>query len=134
MQMDVPSKELGAATQLAQSYLSKIPGLGNSMPEKVSFVFKVTGTTSQPKVSLSKVLANGSSAKDIVNNAVEDLKKKAEEEAKAKAEELKKQAEQQARDAADRAKREAEQRAKDAAEKAKQEAEKKAKEIFKFPR
>lgn len=134
MQMDIPSSQLGAATQLAQGYLSKIPGLGGAMPETVSFVFKVTGTTAQPKVALSKVLAGDGTPKDIVKGAVEDLKKKAEEEARAKAEELKKQAEQQARDAADKAKREAEQRAREAADKAKKEAEKKTKEIFKFPR
>lgn len=133
MLLNVPSKELGAATSLAQNYLSKIPGLGASMPETVGFLFKVTGTAAQPKVALSKVLAGGSSAKDIAKNAVEDLKKKAEEEAKAKAEELKKQAEQQARDAAEKAKQEAEKRAKEAAEKAKKEAENKLKDVFKFP-
>ncbi|HLP52218.1 MAG TPA: AsmA-like C-terminal region-containing protein, partial [Chitinophagales bacterium] len=134
MQMNIPTKELGAATSLAQGYLNKIPGFSGAMPETVGFVFKVTGTTSQPKVTLSKVLAGGSSAKDMVKGAVDDLKKKAEEELKAKSEELKKQAETQAREAADKAKAEAEKRAKEAAEKAKKEAEKKAKEIFKFPR
>ncbi len=136
MRMDVPSKELGAATALAQSYLSKIPGLGAAMPDIISFTFKVTGTASSPKVSLSKVGAGagGSSVKDMAKNAVEDLTKKAEAEAKAKAEELKQQAEQQARDAVDKAKKEAEQRAKEAADKAKKEAEKKAREIFKFPK
>lgn len=136
VRMDIPSKELGAATTLAQSYLSKVPGLGSVMPDIVSFTLKVTGTATSPKVSLSKVGAGGggSSVKDMAKNAVEDLKKKAEEEAKAKAEELKKQAEQQARDAVDKAKKEAEQRAKEAADKAKKEAEQRAKDIFKFPR
>lgn len=136
VRMDIPSKELGAATSLAQGYLSKIPGLGNVMPDIISFTLKVTGTATSPKVSLSKVGAGagGSSVKDIAKNAVEDLKKKAEEEAKAKAEELKQQAEQQAKQAVDKAKQEAEQRAKEAADRAKKETEKKAKEIFKFPR
>ena len=136
VRMDIPSKELGAATALAQGYLSKIPGLGSVMPDIVSFTLKVTGTATSPKVSLSKVGAGagGSSVKDMAKNAVEDLKRKAEEEARAKAEELKKQAEQQAKQAVDNAKAEAEKRAKEAADKAKKEAEKKAKEIFKFPR
>jgi len=133
MRLDVPSKELGGAVSLAQGYLSKIPGLGAKMPDVIGFLFKVTGTVAQPKVSLSKVTASGSSAKDIVNSAVEDLKKKVEEEAKAKAEELKKQAEQQAKQAVDRAKTEAEQRAREAADRAKKEAENKLKDVFKFP-
>ncbi len=135
MRMDVPTKELGGAGAIAQSYLSKIPGLGAKVPDMLSFTFKVTGTTSKPQVKLSNVGAGGggSSVKDMVNTAVEDLKKKAEEEAKAKAEELKKQAEQQARDAVDKAKKEAEQRAREAADKAKKEAENKLKDVFKFP-
>jgi hypothetical protein len=129
-QLNVPSKELGAATSLAQGYLSKIPGLGASMPEIVSFVFKATGTADKPKVTLSKVLANGSSAKNVIQSKAEDLKKQAEEETKKQTDALKKQAE----DAAAKAKSDAEKRAKEAAEKAKKEAENKLKDIFKFPK
>lgn len=135
MRMDIPSKELGAATSLAQGYLSKVPGLGNVMPEIVSFVFKVTGTTSKPQVKLSKVLGNGTSAKDMAKNAAEDLKRKAEEEAKAQAEILKKQAEEQLKKAAEQQAKQALEKAKsDAANKAKKEAEDKLKNVLKFPR
>lgn len=135
MRMDVPTKELGGAGALAQSYLSKIPGLGATVPDLLNFTFKVTGTAAKPQIKLLNVGAGGgSSAKEILTNTVEDLKKKAEEEAKAKVDELKKQAEQQARDAADKAKKEAEQRAREAVDKAKKEAEDKLKDVFKFPR
>ncbi len=135
MRMDVPSKELGAASSIAQGYLSKVPGLGNAMPEVVGFLFKVTGTTTKPQVKLQKVLANGTSAKDMVKNAAEDLKKKAEEEAKARVEDLKKQAEEQLRKAAEQQAKQAFEKAKtDAAAKAKKEAEDRLKNVLKFPK
>ncbi len=145
MRVDVPSKELGPATAYAQGLLDKIPGVSPKLPETFRFNFKVTGTVAKPKVTLGKVAGSGGSAKDMAKEALEDLKKKAEEEARKQAEELKKKTEdelnkqkqaleQQAKEAADKAKREAEQKAKEAAEKARKEAEKKAKEIFKFPR
>lgn len=129
-QFNIPSAQLGPATSLAQSYLSKIPGLGASVPETVSFVFKAIGSSDKPKVTLTKVLAGGSSAKEVLQNKAEDLKKQAEEEAKKQAEVLKKQAE----DAAAKAKADAEKRAREAAEKAKKDAENKLKDIFKFPK
>ncbi len=137
MRMDVPTKALGGAGALAQSYLSKIPGLGATVPDILNFTFKVTGTTSKPQVKLSNVGAGsggGGSVKETLTNTVNDLKAKAEEEAKAKVEEVKKQAEEQAKQAVDKAKKEAEQRAKEAADKAKKEAENKLKDVFKFPR
>jgi hypothetical protein len=141
VRLDVPSKELGAATSLAQGMLAKVPGVGATMPEVVGFLFGVTGTASKPKVILKGINAGGSSAKNMVTNAAEDLKKKAEEEAKKQAEALKEKAEdelnkqkQAAQQAADKAKQEAEQKAKEAAEKAKKEAEQKLKDVFKFPK
>ncbi len=138
MRMDVPTKELGAATAMAQNALSKIPGFGGSMPDVVSFVLNVTGTTSKPKVKLSKVLAGGSSSmKDMAKNAAEDLKKKAEEEVKKQTDELKKKAEeelQKQKQAAEQKAKEAIEKAKkEAADKAKKEAEKGLKDVFKFP-
>lgn len=130
MRMDIPSKELGAATSLAQGYLSKVPGLGNVMPDIISFVFKVTGTTAKPQVKLSKVLSGGTSTKDIITNAAEDLKKKAEEEAKKQADELKKKAE----DEINKQKAELERKAREAADKAKKDAADKLKDMLKFPR
>lgn len=138
MRMDVPTKDLGGAGALAQSYLSKIPGLGAKVPDILNFTFKVTGTTSKPQVKLSNVSAGGGgSVKDIVTNTVNDLKAKAEEEAKKQAEELKKKAEEEL----NKQKAELEKKAREAAEKAKKEAEEKAKkalqdkakDIFKFP-
>ncbi len=130
MRMDIPSKELGAATSLAQGYLSKVPGLGNVMPDIISFVFKVTGTTAKPQIKLSKVLSGGTSTKDIITNAAEDLKKKAEEEAQKQADELKKKAE----DEINKQKAELERKAREAADKAKKDAADKLKDMLKFPR
>lgn len=145
MQLDVPSKELGPAASLAQGMLAKVPGASASLPEMVGFLFKVTGTATKPQVKLNKVIAGGKSATSIVKDNLEDLKKKAEEEAKAKVyearakaeAELKKQreeAERKARETVDKARQEAEQKAREAAEKAKREAEQKAKEIFRLPK
>ena len=125
------ARVLGGAGALAQSYLSKIPGLGAKVPDILNFTFKVTGTTAKPQVKLAGVGAGSSgSAKDIVTNTVNDLKAKVEDEAKAKAEELKQQAQQ----AVDKAKAEAEKQARDAADKAKKEAADKLKDVFHFPR
>ncbi|MFN8298640.1 MAG: AsmA-like C-terminal region-containing protein [Chitinophagales bacterium] len=141
VRLDVPSKELGPATSVAQSMLAKVPGVNAAMPEVVGFLFKVTGPFSKPQVKLNKVTAGGNSVKDVITNTAEDLKKQAEEEAKKKAEELKKQAEDQlnkqkqaAQDAIDKAKRDAEQKAKEAADKAKKEAEDKLKNVIKWPK
>lgn len=141
VRLDVPSKELGAATSLAQGMLAKVPGLSGAMPEVVGFLFGVTGTATKPKVALKGVNAGGGSAKDMVTNAAEDLKKKAEEEARKQAEELKKKAEEElnkqkqaAQQAAEKAKKDAEQKAKEAADKAKKEAEQKLKDVLKFPK
>ncbi len=145
MRMDVPSKELGPATAYAQGLLSKIPGLGSAMPDVIGFLFKVTGTTAKPIVSLSKVTTGGSSGKDMAKGVVDDLKKKAEEEAKKQIDDLKKrgeeelqkqkaQLEQQAKDAAQKAATDAANKlAKDAADKVAKDAANKAKDIFKFP-
>lgn len=146
VKFDIPSKELGAATSLAQGMLAKVPGMGGaSLPETVGFLFKVTGTATKPKVQLSKVMAGGGSVKDMVTNAAEDLKKKAEDEAKKQAEALKSKAEEElnkqkaeaerkAKEAVDKAKADAEKKAKEAADKAKKDAEKKLKDAIKWPK
>jgi len=137
MQLNVPSKELGPATAVAQSMLAKVPGISASMPEMVGFVFKVTGTATKPQVKLNKVLAGGSSVKDVAKNAVEDVKQQATD----KVDEVKQQAqtalEQQkkaAEDAARKAKEEAERKAKEAADKVKNDAKNAVKDVFKFPK
>jgi hypothetical protein len=144
MRMDVPTNQLGPATSMAQGALSKIPGIGNVMPDVFSFVFKVTGTTAKPTVKLSKILSGGNSGKDLAKKAMDDLKKKAEEELKKQTDELKKRAEeelqkqkqaleQQAKDAAAKAAKDAANKAAgDAAEKAKKAAQDQLK-GFKFP-
>lgn len=141
LRLDVPSKELGAATAVAQSYLAKVPGLANAMPEILQFKFKVTGTVDKPVVKLSGVGGGGGSAKDMLNNATEDLKNKAQEEAdklKKQAEEefnkQKAEAERKAKEAVEKAKKDAEQKAKEAADKAKKEAENALKDKLKWPR
>ncbi len=147
IRMDVPSKELGAATSLAQGLLSKVPGLNATMPDVIGFLFKVTGTVAKPQVKLNGVTAGGGtgSGKDMINNAVDDLKQKAEEEAKKQVDALKQkaeqelqnqkqQAEQKAREAAEKLQKDAEQKARDAADKAKKDAEKKVKDALKWPK
>lgn len=141
VRFDVPSKELGAATALAQSYLAKVPGLGNAMPETLQFKFKVTGTMEKPIIKLNGVGGGGGSVKDMVNNTIDDAKQKAQEEAdklKKQAEEefnkQKAEAEKKAKEAVDKAKADAEKRAKEAADKAKKDAEKALKDKFKFPK
>jgi hypothetical protein len=79
VRLDVPSKELGPATSLAQGMLAKVPVLNATMPDVVGFLMGVTGTSTKPKVVLKGVNAGGSLAKDIVKSTGEDLKKKAEE-------------------------------------------------------
>lgn len=139
--LDVPSKELGPAASVAQNMLAKIPGAGATLPEVVGFVFNATGTAEKPQVKLTKVLAGGSSVKDVVNNAIDDAKQKAEEEARKQAEEMKQKAEAElqkqklaAEQAVQKAKEEAERKAREAAEKAKKEAEQKVKDLIKFPK
>lgn len=141
VRLDVPSKELGPATSVAQGLLAKVPGVGNAMPDVVGFLFKVTGMADKPQVKLSGVTAGGNSVKDMVNNAVEDLKKKAEDEAKQKAEEAKQKAQEEldkqkkaAQEAAEKAKKEAEEKAKKAADDLKKKAEDELKNKFKWPK
>lgn len=141
LRLDVPSKELGAATTVAQSYLAKVPGMANAMPEILQFKFKVTGTVEKPIVKLNGVGGGGGSAKDMLNNAAEDLEQKAKEEAdklKKQAEEefnkQKAEAERKAKEAVDKAKADAEKRAKEAADKAKRDAEKALKDKLKWPK
>lgn len=140
--IDVPTKELGQAATAAQGLLSQIPGLGASLPATISLTFKATGTANKPTVKLLKMGAGG---KGGGGSIADDLKKKAENEAKQKADELKKQAEQQAADAAAKAKQAAQQAAQQQADQAKknaqqqadklkQDAEKNAKDLLKWPK
>ena len=146
---DVPSSELGGATNYLTGMIPKIPGVNVKIPDVLSLFMNIGGTMSKPTVKLAKVGSGGSgTAKDMLNNAVNDLKGKAEEEArkqmdaaKQKAEEeaqkLKAQAEQRAKEEADKIKKQAEQRAKEEADKVKKDVENKAKDAlkgFKFPR
>ncbi len=141
VRLDVPSKELGPATSLAQNMLAKVPGFNGAMPDMVGFLFKVTGQASKPTVKLNKVLAGGSSVKDLVTDTVDDLKKKAEEEAKKKADELKQKAQEElekqkqaAKDAAEKAKKQAEEEARKKADELKKKAEEELKNKFKWPK
>ncbi|MFN8288277.1 MAG: AsmA-like C-terminal region-containing protein [Chitinophagales bacterium] len=141
VRLDVPSKELGPATSLAQNMLSKVPGFNGAMPDMVGFLFKVTGQASKPSVKLNKVLAGGNSVKDMVTNTVDDLKQKAEEEAKQKADELKQKAQEElekqkqaAKDAAEKAKKQAEEEARKKADELKKKAEEELKNKFKWPK
>ncbi|MCS6934733.1 MAG: AsmA family protein [Chitinophagales bacterium] len=139
--LDIPSKELGPAAAVAQNMLAKIPGSSASLPEVVGFVFKATGKADKPQIKLVKVMAGSNSVQEVVKDALEDAKAKAEEEARRQAEEMKRKAEEElqkqkqaAEDAARKAKEEAERKAREAAEKAKKEAEQKLKDMFKFPK
>jgi hypothetical protein len=137
MQLNVPSKELGPATSLAQGMLAKIPGMNASMPEMVGFVFKVTGSATKPQVKLNKVLAGGSSVKDVAKSAVDDVKNQATnkvDEVKQQAQNAFDQQKKAAEDAARKAKEDAERKAKEAADKIKNDAKNAVKGVFKFPK
>ena len=137
MQLNVPSKELGPATSLAQGMLAKIPGMNAAMPEMVGFVFKVTGSATKPQVKLNKVLAGGSSVKDVAKSAVDDVKNQATnkvDEVKQQAQNAIDQQKKAAEDAARKAKEDAERKAKEAADKIKNDAKNAVKGVFKFPK
>jgi hypothetical protein len=137
MQLNVPSKELGPATSLAQGMLAKVPGMNASMPEMVGFVFKVTGSATKPQVKLSKVLAGGSSVKDVAKSAVDDVKNQAANKVDAVKQQAQNAIDQQkkaAEDAARKAKEDAERKAKEAADKIKNDAKNAVKGVFKFPK
>lgn len=131
MRLDVPSAMLGNATGLVSGMMPKIPGVNFTMPETVNMFFKVTGTPDKPIVKLAKVGAGkgGSTIKETITNTVEDLKTKAEDEARKRAEEAK----QKAQEEFNKQKAEAERKAKEAAEKARKEAEKQIKDKIKLP-
>jgi hypothetical protein len=137
MQLNVPSKELGPATSLAQGMLAKVPGINASMPEMVGFVFKVTGSATKPQVKLSKVLAGGNSVKDVAKSAVDDVKNQAANKVDAVKQQAQNAIDQQkkaAEDAARKAKEDAERKAKEAADKIKNDAKNAVKGVFKFPK
>lgn len=137
MQLNVPSKELGPATSLAQGMLAKVPGINASMPEMVGFVFKVTGSATKPQVKLYKVLAGGSSVKDVAKIAVDDVKNQATnkvDEVRQQAQNAFDQQKKAAEDAARKAKEDAERKAKEAADKIKNDAKNAVKGVFKFPK
>jgi vacuolar-type H+-ATPase subunit H len=147
---DVPSKELGGATNYLTGMMPKIPGVDFKLPDVLSLFMNIGGTMAKPTVKLAKVGSGGTGGgvKDMISNTFNDIKGKAEDEArkqadiaKQRAEEeaqkLKQQAEQRAKEEADKIKKQAEQRAKEEADKVKKDVENKAKDAlkgFKFPR
>jgi hypothetical protein len=127
IRFDVPSKELGPYANNLIGMIPKIPGVPISMPETINLFLKVGGTASKPTVKLNKVGGAGSSVKDMATNVANDLKAKAEAEAKAKAEELKAKAQQEA----DKIKQQAEQQIKQQTNQIKKDAEDKVKDAIK---
>ncbi|MBX7181724.1 MAG: membrane assembly protein AsmA [Bacteroidia bacterium] len=132
MKFTIPTSEMPAqATQAVNGLLAqanKAAGTQLSLGEKVNIDVKVGGTIAKPTVKTG--------LKDAAKNAVDDLKKQAEElakqklkeaedKARAEADKLKKQAEEEAA----KMKKQAEDKAKAEAEKLKAEAEKKKKEL-----
>lgn len=115
VRFDVPSKELGGATNYLTNMIPKVPGLEFKLPETLNLFLKVGGTMTKPTVKLNKVGGAGGSVKDMVKDKVDDLAKQAEQKAKEEAEKLKQQAQQEA----DKIKKQAEDRAKAEAEKLK---------------
>jgi hypothetical protein len=115
VRFDVPSKELGGATNYLTNMIPKVPGLEFKLPETLNLFLKVGGTMTKPTVKLNKVGGAGGSVKDMVKDKVDDLKKQAEQKAKEEADKLKQQAQQEA----DKIKKQAEDRAKAEAEKLK---------------
>jgi hypothetical protein len=97
------------------------------MPETLNVFLRIGGTMTKPTVKIDKVGGAGSSVKDMVINTVNDLKDKAEEEAKKQSEILKQKAQQEA----DKIRNEAEDRTKQEADKIKKDLENKAKDAVK---
>jgi uncharacterized protein involved in outer membrane biogenesis len=113
--MQVPREKLGSdANKMINSLVSKAnaAGVNASVGETINVKAKVSGTTSNPKISLN------------YKEAANDVKQQLEDEARKQAEELKKQAEQEA----ERLKKEMEEKARQEYEKQKKELEKKKKE------
>jgi hypothetical protein len=127
LRFDVPSSELGGASSYLTNMIPKVPGLAFKMPETVNLFLKVGGTVSKPIVKIQKVGAAGGSAKEMIQNTVNDLKDKAEDEARKQAEILK----QKAQEEADKIKKQAEDKVKQEADKVKKDVENKAKDAVK---
>lgn len=122
VRFDVPSKELGGATNFLTNQIPAIGGVVK-MPETLNLFLKVGGTVTKPTVKLNKVGGSGPSVGDMAKDAVNDIVNKAEDEVKKQADALKTKAEEEAK----KVQQQAEQKAKEAADKAKQEADKAAK-------
>ena len=126
--LDVPTGPLGTA---AASALSNLIKTKLEAPTRLNLNFGIGGTVKNPKVTPKGggPAGGGGAGGGIVGNLqnqAEELKKQAEERARAEADKLKAEAEARARAEADRLKREAEERSKAEAERLKREAEAKA--------
>jgi hypothetical protein len=96
VRFDVPTTELGASNELV-SKIPKVPGIDFKMPAKLNISLKVGGTVQKPTVSISKVSGDGTSAKDIAKQVLDQAKQKAEEEARKVADQAKQQAQDYAK-------------------------------------
>ena len=100
VKMDIPTKDLGAATDLINK-IPKIPGVNFKMPETINITLKIGGFVTKPTVGIGKVGGIGTSTGDVVKNVEDQAKKAVEDEAK-KIE--KEGADKAAKDAADQLK------------------------------
>ncbi|MCG3166786.1 MAG: hypothetical protein POELPBGB_02568 [Bacteroidia bacterium] len=137
MNFEIPRSEFGGQANAVLDNLvsqANTRGAGINVGEKINVNALIGGTVTNPTVKTG--------LKDAANDAMDDLKKRAEEElqkqkeelerkAREEADKLKNQAEQKAKEEADKLKQEAEKKKKELEEKAKQEAEKKKKEAEK---
>ncbi len=120
MNFEIPRSEFGGqANAVLDNLVSQAnsKGAGINVGEKINVNALIGGTVTNPTVKTG--------LKDAANNAIDDLKKRAEEELQKQKEEL----ERKAREEADKLKNQAEQKIKEEGDKLKQEAEKKKKEL-----
>ena len=135
--LKVPREELGGAVNKGAGYLESIAeknGIDISLGEHINVNVLVTGTIEKPKYKAEISGASDDSsikdkAKEMLNQQIDDIKKKAQEElekakkkAQEEAEKLKKETEAKAKAEAARIKKEAEDKIKAEAEKAKNKA------------
>ena len=120
MNFEIPRSEFGGQANAVLDNLvsqANAKGAGVNVGEMINVKALIGGTVTNPTVKTG--------LKDAANDAIDDLKKRAEEELQKQKEEL----ERKAREEADKLKNQAEQKVKEEADKLKQEAEKKKKEL-----
>jgi hypothetical protein len=100
LKVDMPAGQLGNA---AAESLGKLTGMAINPADRVQLSFKVTGTSSNPKITPTGASTSGKAgAASPATQVKEQVQQKAEEQVQQKTEEVKKEAEQKATQEADK--------------------------------